>query len=138
MNSDERMEEVLNKSGIQQIRKMPKFLTSTFVLGVVNGWEITVADMIQAIINAIRIIKANFDVNQEKYAETIKFLKACKAFYENKHPNQVQKKALHYVVDVFHEIEDMRAVSDEQKKENEKISLALDLLIDINVKEYCC
>lgn len=127
--------EVYNRIGIQQISNMPKFFTPTFVLGVRNGRSITVADMLNAIVYAIRFIKANFDVNQEKYAETLKFLKATKAIFENKQSKTVRKQTLHFVVDVFHEMEDLRAVNEEQKKMNEEIALALDLLIDMYAKE---
>lgn len=79
-------------------------------------------------------IKVNFDVDQEKYAETLKFLKASKALLENKRTKTSKKETLHFVVDVFHEMEDMNAVNDEQKKVNEEIALVLDLLVDIYMK----
>lgn len=135
MNRNAQWKEIFQKTGIQRIDNMPKFFTPTFVLGVRNGKTVTVADMLNAIVYAIRFIKANFDVDQEKYAETLKFLKARKDFFENKQPKESKKETLHFVVDVFHEMEDMHAVNDDQKKVNEEIALALDLLIDIHTKE---
>lgn len=135
MNRNQQWRGVFNRMGIQQISNMPKFFTPTFVLGVRNGRPITVADMLNAIVYAIRFIKANFDVDQEKYAETLKFLKVSKAFFENKRTRPSKKKILHFVVDVFHEMQDMGTVNDEQKKVNEEISLVLDLLIEMYAKE---
>lgn len=135
MNRDSQWKDIFNRAGIQGISNVPNFFTPTFVIGVRNGKTITVADMLNAIEDAMRFIKANFDVDQEKYAETLKFLKATKAIFENKQSKTVKKETLHFVVDVFHEKEDMYAVNSEKKKENEKISLALDLLIDMYIKE---
>lgn len=135
MNRNARWKEVFQKTGIRRIDNMPRYFIPTFVLGVRNGQSITVADMLKVIEYAIRFIKANFDVDQEKYAETLKFLKASKALFENKRTKISKKETLHFVVDVFHEMEDMNAVNDEQKKVNEEIALVLDLLIDIHAKE---
>ena len=135
MNRNAQWKEVFKKTGMQRIENMPRYFVPTYVLGVRNGHSITVADMLNAIEYAIRFIKANFDVDQEKYAETLKFLKASKALFENKRTKISKKETLHFVVDVFHEMEDMNAVNDEQKKVNEEIALVLDLLIDIHAKE---
>lgn len=135
MNKNAQWKQVFQKTGMQQIDNIPKYFVPTYVLGVRNGQSITVADMLNAIEYAIRFIKANFDVDQEKYAETLKFLKVSQAFFENKRTKPSKKKTLHFVVDVFHEMQDMRAVNDEQKKVNEEISLALDLLIDIHAHD---
>lgn len=135
MNRNARWKEVFQKTGIRRIDNMPKYFMPTFVLGVRNGHHITVADMLKVIEYAIRFIKANFDVDQKKYAETLKFLKASKALFENKRTKASKKETLHFVVDVFHEMEDMNAVNDEQKKVNEEIALVLDLLIEMYAQE---
>ena len=135
MNRNARWKEVFQKTGIRRIDNMPKYFMPTFVLGVRNGHPITVADMLKVIEYAIRFIKANFDVDQKKYAETLKFLKASKALFENKRTKASKKETLHFVVDVFHEMEDMNAVNDEQKKVNEEIALVLDLLIEMYAQE---
>lgn len=131
MKKNLQIEKLLKKSGIQYMRNRPKFFVPTFVLGRRNGYVITVADMLEVIENTMFFIKENFNVNQEKYSETIKFLHTCKSMYKNQPSTKPRKKAMHFVVDVFHEIQDMRAANDEQKKENEEISAALDLLIDM-------
>lgn len=135
MNRNAQWKEVFKKTEMQRIDNVPKYFVPTYVLGVRNGRSITVADMLNAIEYAICFIKANFGVDQEKYAQTLKFLKASKAFFENKRTTTSKKETLHFVVDVFHEMGDMHAVNDEQKKVNEEISLVLDLLIDIHAHE---
>lgn len=135
MNRNAQWKQVFQKTGMQRIDNMPKCFVSTYVLGVRNGQSITVADMLNAIEYAIRFIKENFDVDQEKYAETLNFLKVSKACFENKRTRPTKKKILHFVVDVFHEMQDMSAANDEQKKVNEEISLVLDLLIEMYARE---
>ena len=108
--------------------------TSTYKLDVRNGHPITVADMSEAISHAIQFIKAH-DVNQEKYKLALEVLKLCQLRFMNKQTRKPNKREWHSLIDVIHEMEDMRARSDADRKENEKIALALDLLIDMSPGE---
>lgn len=119
------------KSGIQ-VQNIPKTYTPTYVLGSRNGQPITVADTLKAIEYAIAFIKANFDVNQEKYSSAIKVLKTIQSILQNRRTSKLGKEEMKLLVDMIHEIEDMRAKNDASKKENEEIALALDLLIDMS------
>ena len=107
------------------------FFTSTYVLDVRNGNPITVADMLERISYAIQFIKAHFDVNQEKYKLALEALKICQLRFLNKQPQKPNKREWHFLIDVIREMEDMRARSDADRKENERIAFELDLLIDI-------
>ena len=61
---------------------LPRNFTSSYVLDVRNGQSITVADMLDAISRAIKFIKANFNVNQEKYSMALKALEITRVFTE--------------------------------------------------------
>lgn len=124
----------MKETGIQQFN-IPKVFTPTYVLAVRNGKNITVSDMLSTIERAVKFIKANFNVDQEKYAETLKFLKICRLRFENKHTKQPKKKTAHFVADVFHEMQDMVALNDEEKRKNESYFMKLDFLIDMFIHE---
>lgn len=124
----------MKESGIQQFN-MPKIFTPTYVLAVQNGKNITVSDMLSTIEDAVKFIKAKFNVDQERYAETLNFLKICRLRFENKRTKQPKKKTAHLVVDVFHEMQDMVALNDEEKRKNENYFMKLDFLIDMFIHE---
>lgn len=128
------LNDFMKESGFQRFN-MPKVFTPTCVLAVRNEKNITVSDMISTIERAVKFIKANFDVNQEKYAVTLKFLEICRLRFANKQTRQPKKKAAHFVVDVFHEMQDMVALNDEEKRKNEDYFMKLDFLIDMFIKE---
>lgn len=113
----------------------PNFFTSTYVLGTRNGQSITVADMLEAISRAVRFIKAHFDVNQEKYKLTLEVLKLCQRKLLNQPARKPYKREWHSLIDAIHEMEDMCARNDTDRKENERIALALSLLIDMSPGE---
>ena len=124
-------ENFAKKIGFEKINEFPEHFTPTFVLAVANGHSITVSEMLKQIEYAIRFIKANFDVDQKKYSETLKFLKLCELRFQNHSSSKPKKNMLHFAVEVFHEIQDMHAKDEKTKKENENISLFLDILIDM-------
>ena len=134
MKFDAKLNNLARKLGVK-VKGMPKIYTPTYVLGNRNGQSITVSDMLKAIEYAIQFIKANFNVNQEKYGAALKVFKIAELRFRNKQGRNPNKKELHFWVDVIHEIEDMRAKNDVGKKENEKIALALNLLIDMTIEE---
>lgn len=121
---------LFDNCGIQKVNVMPDRFTPTYVLGEVNNQSITVSDMLDQIKYTVRFIKANFNVDQEKYKETLVFLNLCQLRLQNQSTRQPTKQMAHFVVAVFHEIKDAHAKNDDMKRENEKISIALDMLID--------
>ena len=109
----------------------PNSFTSTYVLDIRNGHTITVADMLETISHAVQFIKAHFDVNQEKYKLALEALKLCQLRFLNKQHRKPHKREWHFLIDVIHEMEDMCAKSDADRKENERIAFELDLLINM-------
>lgn len=49
----------------------------------------------------------------------------------NHRANKPSKEDMHIVVEVFHEIADLRSKNARQKRENEEITMALDYLVEI-------
>ena len=126
---------IMNKTGIQQVNGKPNYFTPTYVLGIRNGRNITVSDMLGQLQYTIKFIRYNFDVDQTKYKETIEFLKICQLVLQNKSDRKPKKQIMKFVIDVFHEIENMHAANDELKKENDMIADALEVIVDFFVKE---
>lgn len=117
--------------GINQIYKQNgRFYSTTVLATCYDGKSITVADMLKFIEKAISFIRANFDVNQEKYSETIKLLQISQKIFNNQKPTKIRKDKLNLVIDVIHEITDMNATNDFQKQENERIAWTLKWIID--------
>lgn len=122
------------KLGVLCCRKPSVFCKNT-LLGYSNGQPITVSNMFHAIEYAMKFIKENFDVDQEKYKMALKVFGKAHLMLENKQIQKPKKRELHFWVDVIHEIEDMHAKNDTAKQDNEKIALAFDLLIDMFVSD---
>lgn len=120
-------------TGIQKVYNRPQRYVPTYVLCEVNGRNITVSDMLEQIKRAVQFIKENFDVDQQKYKEALDFLKICKRIFQNESPSKPRKSMAHFAVEVFHEIRDMHANNEIMKAENERMAIALDLLIDMFV-----
>lgn len=135
MSYNGKKDEFAARFGIYHIGNTPARFEATTKLGMRNGQWITVSDMLKAIEYAIRVIGATFDVDQQKYKEALSVLKFFRLRFLNQSAREPRKEALHYLVDVVHEIEDLRAIDDKMKKENEKIALALDMLIDSFIHE---
>ncbi len=131
MNCNPDLNKLAQKWGVQHIQNPPPFFTNTYILGTRNGQSITVADMLESIEYALQFIKANFNVDQEQYSSALKALKILQSILQNKRTRRFSTKQLHSLVDTIHEIEDIRAKNGADKKENEKIALALNLLIDM-------
>ncbi len=78
MKYNHHFEFLANKAGIRRINMCPKVYSSTYILGNVNGCDITVEDMLKCIQNTIEFIKTNFPVNQDAYQKALDFLNLCK------------------------------------------------------------
>lgn len=127
--------DLANKVGIQKIYNLPVRFTPIYVIGVVNGQNVTVSDMLSQIQYIVRFIKVNFNVNQKKYKETLQFLKLCELRFQNKSSMKPRKEMAHFTVEVFHEIEDMYAKNEAMKRENENIAISMNMLIDMFIRE---
>lgn len=125
------LQNLANKVGIQRMYNVPQRYIPTYVLYESNGRNITVSDMLKQIEYTVRFIKNNFNVDQQKYKETLEFLKMCELRFQNKSPGKPRKSMAHFAVDVFHEIQDLHANNEAIKKKNEDIAMILDLLIDM-------
>lgn len=124
---------LFEKCRIQSISSMPNYFFPTFVLGKVNGKDITVIEMLNIIEQAIIIVKTYFDVNQDKYSQTLKFLKMCKSILKNERFSKPrnEKQFLQNIIDVFHEVSGIYAKNDYEKMENERFYQGLKLLIEM-------
>lgn len=91
--------------------------------------------MLKIIEDAMQVIKTSFDVDQQKYAGALNCLKLCRLKLQNKQVRKPTKREMHFFVDVIHEIEDMHASSNEKKKENEEIAMAMKMLVNIFAKD---
>lgn len=118
-----------------KICAIPSHFTGSYVLIMRNEMPMTVAELLDRIENAISFIKANFNVDQEKYANTLKVLKFLKACLDNKHPRRPYKKCILAFIEVTHEIEDMHAKNYLEKKKNEEIAMTMKMLANIFIKD---
>lgn len=132
---DKEINAIMKQAGIQQIYNAPTKYTPTYVLGVHKGRPVTVSEMLKHIGYLIRYIKAHYNVNQEEYKETISFLSLCELRLQNQSVKKPKNRAMHFAVKVFHEIQDHCAANEAIRRENENIALALDVVIDLLIKE---
>ncbi len=133
MKCNVHLQNLVNKAGIQRIYKPAKRYMPTTVLCEANGCDITVSDVLEQIEYTVRFIKGNFNVDQQKYKETLDFLRMCKRIFQNESSGKPRKSMAHSTVEVIHEIQDMHAQNKIMKAENENIAITLDLLIDMFV-----
>lgn len=127
------LQNLANGAGIPKVYNRPQRYVPTYVLCEVNGRNITVSDMLEQIKRAVQFIKGNFNVDQQKYKEAHNFLEMCEQILQNKSPGKPRKSMAHFAVEVFHEIRDMHAKNEIMKAENERMAIALDVLIDMFV-----
>lgn len=106
-------------------------LHANTVLAKIGEKDLTVLDLLKSITNLLSFIKNNFNVNECKYSITIIFLDSMRLALNNHRSNKPSKEDMHIIVEVFHEIADLRSENAEQKRENEEIAMALDYLVEI-------
>lgn len=104
--------------------------TSTTILATCGEQNITVSDVLKAAGYLNNFIKANFDVTDTRYSETLFFLKTLNMVYTNQPTKKPSAECLHYAVDVLHEIADMQATCSMERRANAQIALTLDAMID--------
>ena len=75
-------------------------------------------------------IKDNFDVDEDRYLVTLIYLKSVQLVLNNGSADKPTKEDAHIIIDVMHEIADIHAKNESEKKLNEEIAVSLNLLIE--------
>ena len=122
---------VMEKIGIKELFDIPYGKLQGNTVLATNGKEnLTVSQLINAATYFIKFIKDNFDVDEYKYSITIIYLKSVRLVLNNRNAEKPTKEDAHIIIDVLHEIADIHAKSDNEKKLNEEIAVALNCLIE--------
>ncbi len=120
------------KFGIDEIYTVqPGRFTSTTILATCGEQKITVSDVLKAAGYLKNFIKANFDVTDTRYSETLLFLSTIDLAFNNRQVKKPSKERMHYVIDVIHEVTDRQATCSEEHRANARIALALNAMIDM-------
>ncbi len=77
-----------------------------------------------------KFIKDHFNVNDKPYSYAIIALNIMQLRLNNQIHDKLTAEQLKCVVDVFHEIEDMKAQTDIEKRNNETIANEFKMIID--------
>ena len=125
------MQDIMEKIGIRELFAVPHGKLQGGTVLATNGKEnMTVSQMLKSTAYLIRFIKDNFDVDENRYSVTIIFLKSVQLVLNNGSADKPTKEDAHIIIDVMHEIADIHAKSEGEKKLNEEIAAALSLLIE--------
>lgn len=125
------MQDIMEKIGIRELFAVPHGKLQGSTVLATNGKEnMTVSQMLKSTAYLIRFIKDNFDVDENRYSVTIIFLKSVQLVLNNGSADKPTKEDAHIIIDVMHEIADIHAKSEGEKKLNEEIAAALSLLIE--------
>ena len=129
--NDNYTKDLLKMLGIKKVYYINcRFYNTQVLVDYIDGRSITVADLLKSIENMLSLIKATFDVNQEKYSEAIKLLQALQMILNNQKPKDLRKEKMNLLIDVVHELSDLNTTNDFQKQENERIAYIFKLLIE--------
>ncbi len=124
-------QDLMGKIGIRELFAVPHGKLQGSTVLATNGKEnLTVSQMLNSVAYLIKFIKDNFDVDKNRYSVTIIFLKSVQLVLNNGRADKPTKKDAHIIIDVIHEIADIHAKSEGEKKLNEEIAVALNLLIE--------
>ena len=125
------VQELMKKIGIKELFTVPHGKLQGSTVLATNGKEnMTVSQMLKLTAYLIKFIKDNFDVDENRYSVTIIFLKSVQLVLNNGSADKPTKEDAHIIIDVMHEIADIHAKSEGEKKLNEEIAVALNLLIE--------
>ena len=118
--------------GIDEIFNVnPGQFTGTTVLATRGEQRVAVSDILKAAGYLNDFIKANFDVSDTKYSETLLLLSTLNLLFNNQQVKEPSKERMHYAVDVIHEVVDMQASCSEERRANARIALTLNAMIDM-------
>lgn len=87
--------------------------------------NLTVSQMLKSAEYLIKFIKDNFGVDKKRYLLTIIFLKSVQLVLNNGSADKPTKEDAHIIIDVMHEIADIYARNESEKKLNEEIAVSL-------------
>ena len=125
------VQDIMEKIGIRELFAVPHGKLQGSTVLATNGKEnMTVSQMLKSTAYLIRFIKDNFDVDENRYSVTIIFLKSVQLVLNNGSADKPTKEDAHIIIDVMHEIADIHAKSEGERKLNEEIAVALNLLIE--------
>lgn len=125
------VQHLMEKIGIRELFAVPHGKLQGSTVLATNGKEnMTVSQMLKLTAYLIKFIKDNFDVDENRYSVTIIFLKSVQLVLNNGSADKPTKEDAHIIIDVMHEIADIHAKSEGEKKLNEEIAVALNLLIE--------
>ena len=126
------VQDIMGKIGIKDLFTVPHGKLQGSTVLATNGKEnLTVSQMLKSAEYLIKFIKDNFDVDENRYSVTIIFLKSVQLVLNNGSADKPTKENAHIIIDVMHEIADIHAKSEGEKKLNEEIAVALNLLIEM-------
>ena len=125
------VQDLMKKIGIKELFTVPHGKLQGSTVLATNGKDnLTVSQMLKSAEYLIKFIKDNFDVDEDRYSITIIFLKSVQLVLNNGSADKPTKEDAHIIIDVMHEIADIHAKSEGEKKLNEEIAVALNLLIE--------
>ena len=125
------VQDLMKKIGIKELFTVPHGKLQGSTVLATNGKEnMTVSQMLKSAAYLIKFIKDNFGVDESRYSVTIIFLKSVQLVLNNGSADKPTKEDAHIIIDVMHEIADIHAKSEGEKKLNEEIAVALNLLIE--------
>lgn len=125
------VQHLMEKIGIGELFAVPhRKLQGSTVLATNGKDNLTVSQMLKSAEYLIKFIKDNFDVDEDRYSITIIFLKSVQLVLNNGSADKPTKEDAHIIIDVMHEIANIHAKSEGEKKLNEEIAVALNLLIE--------
>lgn len=125
------VQHLMEKIGIGELFAVPhRKLQGSTVLATNGKDNLTVSQMLKSAEYLIKFIKDNFDVDENRYSVTIIFLKSVQLVLNNGSADKPTKEDAHIIIDVMHEIANIHAKSEGEKKLNEEIAVALNLLIE--------
>ncbi len=125
------VQDLMKKIGIKELFTVPHGKLQGSTVLATNGKDnLTVSQMLKSAEYLIKFIKDNLDVDEDRYSITIIFLKSVQLVLNNGSADKPTKEDAHIIIDVMHEIADIHAKSEGEKKLNEEIAVALNLLIE--------
>lgn len=122
---------LMEKIGIKELFEIPHGKLHGSTILATNGKEyLTVSQMLKSAEYLIKFIRDNFDVDEYQYSITIIYLKSVQLVLNNGHADKPTKEDAHIIIDVIHEIADIHAKNESEKKLNKEIAVSLNCLIE--------
>lgn len=126
------MQEIMEKLGVKELFEIPYGRLQGNTVLATNGKDnLTVLQLLKSAEYLVRFIKDNFDVDEYRYSITITYLKSIQLVLNNGKADKPSKEDAHIIIDVMHEIADIHAKNDSEKKLNEEIAMSLNCFVEI-------